>query len=252
MASRVINTGLYGNRAFEILSNMLKFTKNEFAKSKRTTMKLRSLKALECKRNIDDEIIFTGEFDHWRLRDRTIFEGMTKEHVLNHVVWLFKLQLMKMYARSIGEYFCGNVNTLPKVKKFWNRKNATEFTPSHMYNFKISANEMYYIYEKLKGRKNIDRHYDEKLIENIVGVSLDPITVEMKSALYDEIQRLEAERDLKTNELNKQKHSEIKLATDTINKKFDILTTDIHNEYHTKILTLQKEIKSLMSVEAIV
>lgn len=225
--TRTIHTGLYSDRAYSIFQYFITYLNNAFCDAKKTT-KTASLLNTIVKRAIDNEIVLESTVESYAYRSlkKKLWNGLTDNQVLRHIVWLYKLQLQQISGNDA-----------------WKRSNLE----SVLYTtFKL--NEVYFLYDMFHQRKNFKRNYPESYSDMLIGMPLDPITVELKNTQAEEIAKINAELQNKCDMLRNQKYTERDAAYKAIDVKYEQLVADAKAEAEAKIQQLKDEMKNIESL----
>lgn len=225
--TRTIHTGLYSNRADALIKEIITDLQDAYSGAKKTK-KMASLFNSEVQRGIDNEILITSTIRYGYYREKRLWNGLTDKQVLCHIIWLYKLLIIKRAGRDS-----------------WKRSCAATIPLSDS-DFKIS--EVYFIYEMFHQRKNFKRNFPKNYSENLIGAPLDPITVELKNAQLDEIKKIEAELQQKRDALKNQKYAERDAAYKAIDAKYTKLFAEVETEMAEKIQKLKDEMASITSL----
>lgn len=98
---------------------------------------------------------------------------------------------------------------------------------------KVTIADVYYVYDALKNRKNIDKKYSAELVEKWRGKQRDPIATEAERARREEVAKLTKDYDAKIANCSWEGYtyswrasgseaaSELKAAYEVLKKKFD-------------------------------
>jgi hypothetical protein len=97
-------------------------------------------------------------------------------------------------------------------------------------------------------RKNFKRSFPQNYSDKLIGIPLDPITVELKNAQVEEIKKIEAELQQKRDTLKNQKYTERDAAYNVIEAKYSKLITEAEAEAAAKIQKLKDEMDGIASL----
>jgi hypothetical protein len=225
--TRTIHTGLYSNRADALIREIITDLQEAYYGAKKTK-KMASLFNSEVQRGIDNEILITSTADTYWGRKKRLWNGLTDKQVLCHIIWLYKLLIIKRAGKDSWKRGCAA--TIP-----WSDSD-----------FKIS--EVYFVYDMFHQRKNFKRNYPQNYSDNLIGIPLDPITIELKNAQLDEIKKIINEKKHKIEELNTQKSRERDAAYKVIDMKYGTLIKEVEDMAATKIKQLKEEMKGIASL----
>lgn len=197
---REIHTGFYSDRAELIIRCLLDSEQRRLASMKHT-FKVNSMRYLNVKRAVDNEIVFTCEkFGGWR-SNKSCFCGISDADALNHIAWCFKTCVLNQLKNQL----CSDDET----RKNWNRSNDLNFrTSTTIHDIKVS--EAYFIYDHLRQRKNAAKKYSKEMGDELIGLPLDPIMTEMKIGMLDEIERVMKECEEEKRKLYYDKEAAVK------------------------------------------
>ena len=229
LETRTIHTGLYSNRADELIREIVADLQDHYIGAKKTK-KMASLLNSEVQRGTDNEILITSavESRYHYSRNRRLWNGMTDKNVLCYITWLYKLLLIKHAGKDSWKRSCDAV------------------IPMSDNNFKI--NEVYFIYDMFHQRKNFKRNFPQNYSDNLIGIPLDPVTVEIKNAQAAEIKKIEDELQTKLNTLASQKYNERDAAYKAIEAKYKNLETEAKAEATAKMQKIKDEMASIASL----
>lgn len=224
---RTIHTGLYSDYAHTLLMGIMTHLKSAFSNAKQTK-KTASLLNTVVRRETDNEIVFesVGSGYNYSYRKK-LWNGLTDNQVLRHIVWLYKLQLQK----TLG-------------KDAWKRSNLQVISDTT--NFKL--NEVYFLYDMFHQRSNFKRNYPESYSDMLIGMPLDPITVELKNTYNAEIKRIENELQFKLSTLDNRWYDERDAAYKAIKDKYMQLKADAKAEAEANIKKIKDEMNGITSV----
>jgi hypothetical protein len=223
---RIVHTGLYSNRAEELIREIVDDLQNYYCCAKKTK-KMASLFNTNVKRGVDNEVILETTSMN-RYRRTRLWNDLSDNQVLRHIVWMYK---------GLIQY--------RTEKDSWKRVN-NELIPHSDNDFKIR--EVYFLYDMFHQRKNFKRNYPDNYSNELIGIPLDPITVELKNAQLDEIKKINDELKHKRSELNNQEYVERETAYKAIEAKYLKLTTEIEKAAQAKIKQLQDEMAGIASL----
>lgn len=224
--TRIIHTGLYTDRAYTLISEIIFELKNQYSGAKKTK-KIASLFNTDVERGIDNEIILKSIKSYYYRHNR-LWNGLTDNQVLRHIVWMYK-GLIQCRAGSNA----------------WKRGN-NENIPCSYKDFKVR--EVYFLYDMFHQRKNFKRNYPKNYFDELIGIPLDPITVEVKNAQIAEIEKIKNETAAKLEELKNQKYRECEEANKVIDEKYTKLINEASAETDAKIKQLKDEMKGIASL----
>jgi hypothetical protein len=225
--TRTIHTGLYTDRAHSLIGEIISDLKNWYSGAKKTK-KIASLFNTNIKRGIDNEIILETTTQSYYYRNTRLWNGLTDNQVLRHIVWMYK-GLIQQRAGSNA----------------WKRENNGN-VPHFYYDVKIR--EVYFLYDMFHQRNNFKRNYPDNYSDELIGIPLDPITVELKNAQLAEIENIKNEKERKLKELNTQKSRERDAAYKVIDMKYGTLIKEVEDMAATKIKQLKEEMKGIASL----
>jgi hypothetical protein len=225
--TRIIHTGLFSERAFLLISELISDLQNYYAGAKRTK-KMASLFNTTVKHGIDNEIILQAHSKSYYYRRSRIWNDFTDNQVLRHVIWMYKLLIIKR---------AGNDS--------WKRGSTTTILRSDS-DFKIS--EVYFLYDMFHQRNNFKRNYPDNYSDELIGIPLDPITVELKNTQLAEIEKIVNEKKCKIDKLKNQKYNERDEAYRAIEDKYAKLMNEAEAEAEAKIKQLTDELESISSL----
>ena len=224
---RVIHTGLYSNRADELIREIVNDLRKSYGGAKKTK-KISSLFNSEVERGVDNEILITSSIGYSCYREKRLWNGLTDKQVLCHIIWLYKLLIIKRAG-----------------KDSWKR-DCAEAIPLSDGDFKIC--EVYFLYDMFHQRRNFKRNFPQNYSDNLIGIPLDPVTVEIKNAQAAEIKKIEDELQTKLNTLASQKYNERDAAYKAIEAKYKNLETEAKAEATAKIQKIKDEMASIASL----
>lgn len=225
--TRTIHTGLYSNRADELIREIITDLQEQYCGAKKTK-KMASLRNSVVQRGVDNEILITSTNEYRWSRTKRLWNDMSDKNVLCYITWLYKLLIIKRAG-----------------KDSWKRGCAATIPLSDS-NFKIS--EVYFVYEMFHQRKNFKRNYPQNYSDELIGIPLDPVTVELKNAQLDEIKKIEVELQQKRDALKNQKYAERDAAYKAIDAKFEKLVAEAETEAALKIQKLKDEMAGIASL----
>jgi uncharacterized protein with ParB-like and HNH nuclease domain len=182
--SVVIHTGFFTDHAKNILEDMKTFLSDNWG----SRQMARSADRLTIKKDYNNEVILCVENETSRWMRSSAFTDKDTKQIKEWIACTLKnmtYRLMKYRESNFKGY---KVSKSKRAKaNFWNRKNTAD-SLEILDNATIA--EIYYIFDSLLNRSKIDKHYSKKFIKNMVGLELDPLTVEMKKAFDEEVQKL--------------------------------------------------------------
>lgn len=225
--TRTIHTGLYSDNAYSLFKYLIDDLTIAFSNAKRTK-KVASLLNTRVRREIDNEIVLestVSEYSYFGSRNK-LWNGLTDNQVLRHIVWLYKLQLQKEFGKDA-----------------WKRSNSQSISTTA---FKV--NEVYFLYDMFHQRSNFRRNYPKSYSDTLIGMPLDPITVELKNTCIAEIKKIEAELQAKRNELRNQKLRELDEYRKALEAKYLQLEDEADIEAKVKIQKIKDEMNGIASV----
>ena len=225
--TRIVHTGLYSNRADELIREIVTDLQDHYCGAKKTK-KMASLFNSAVQRGVDNEILVTSTNEYRWSRTKRLWNGLTDNQVLRHIIWLYKLLIIKRAG-----------------KDSWKRGCAATIPLSDS-NFKIS--EVYFLYDMFHQRNNFKRNFPQNYSDELIGIPLDPITVELKNAQLDEIKKIEVELQQKRDTLKNQKYAERDAAYKAINAKYNQFETKARVEAAEKIQKLKDEMAGIASL----
>lgn len=225
--TRIVHTNLFSARAYLLLGELIADLQNSYSGAKKTK-KMASLFNTTVKRGVNNEIILEAYSSSWYYRNTRIWNGMTDNQVLRHVIWLYKLLIIKRAG-----------------KDSWKRIND-DLIPRSDSDIKIR--EVYFLYDMFNQRKNFKRNFPQNYSDDIIGIPLDPITVELKNAQLEEIKKIEAELQNTRDALKNQRYVERDAAYKAIEKKFEKLVAEAEAEAAAKIQKLKDEMAGIASL----
>lgn len=225
--TRTVHTGLYSNRADELIREIITDLQNHYCGAKKTK-KMASLFNSVVQRSVDNEILITSTTSYRWSRVKRLWNGLTDNQVLRHIIWMYKLLIIKRTEKNSWKRSCAE--TIPMSDK----------------DFKIS--EVYFLYDMFHQRNNFKRNFPQNYSDDIIGIPLDPITVELKNAQAAEIKKIEDELQTKLNTLKNQQHIERDAAYKAIDAKYSKLITEAEAEAAAKIQKLKDEMDSIASL----
>ena len=225
--TRTIHTGLYSNRADELIREIITDLQDYYCGAKKTK-KMASLLNSEVQRGVDNEVLITSTTEYRYSRIKRLWNDMSDKNVLCYITWLYKLLIIKRAG-----------------KDSWKRGCAATIPLSDS-DFKI--NEVYFVYDMFHQRNNFKRNYPQNYSDNLIGIPLDPITVELKNAQVAEIKKIEAELQQKCDALKNQKYAERDAAYKAIDVKFEKLVAEAETEAAEKIQKLKDEMAGIASL----
>jgi hypothetical protein len=209
------------------MSNIVIDLQNYYSGAKKTK-KMASLFNSTIKLGVDNEIILETSTRSYYYNSKRLWNGLTDKQVLCHIIWMYKLLIIKRAGKTS-----------------WKRAN-NESVPHIGGDFKIS--EVYFLYDMFHQRKNFKRNYPANYVDELIGIPLDPITVELKNAQAAEIEKIISEKKNKLDELSNQRYRERDEAYKAIEAKYRKLTTEIEEAAQAKIKQLQDEMESISSL----
>lgn len=236
MATRTIHTGLYGIEAFRIVDAVW----NEVLKiygDKRNTERAKSVLHTTAKQADDNELVFECE-SIWKYSCKPAFSNWNDKRVLDHIAWELKLRAAKK-ANMKGLDF----------KQEWKRRSLSSFTFSNAHDVTIS--KLYFIYDKLRGRKT-EKRYPAEYATELAAMPLDPIMTEMKIAQKEEIKKLEEQLNLTIRKLNDECYAEKERMRIEISNKYGKLVDAAKAETANKIKALKAEMDSFRNEAALI
>lgn len=222
--TRIVHTGLYSNRAEGLIREIVNDLQNSYSGAKKTK-KMASLLNSLIQRGIDNEVLITSTSPYcW---SKKLWNGLSDNQVLRHVIWMYKCLIIKRTE-----------------KKSWKR-NCTAFLDPYT-DSKIS--EVYFLYDMFHQRKNFKRNYPQNYSDDLIGIPLDPITVELKNAQLEEIKKIETDLQQRRQALSSQKYTEREDAYRAIEAKYKKLLAEVETEAAEKIQKLKDEMAAIASL----
>lgn len=225
--TRTIHTSLYSDHAYSMFQYFITYLTNAFCRAKKTT-KTASLLNTVVKRAIDNEIVLESTVDCYSYRSlkKKLWNDLTDNQVLRHIVWLYKLQFQRISGNDA-----------------WKRSNLQSVS-----NTEFKINEVYFLYDMFHQRKNFKRNYPESYSDMLIGVPLDPISVELKNAQNEEIEKIRNEMNEKISELDNEKYHERERAYNEINEKYNKLKAVTKAIAEDKIKQLIDEMNNISAL----
>lgn len=224
---RIIHTSFYGQRAREILAALLKMSQSDIARAK-NTFKIRSMKEICFGLGDDNECQFqVFNKNGWRWKGA--FNGWTDARTLEHIAWVFKNIVVRELARHSPD-------------AAWKRNCKAKIT---VIDIDFTVEEFYCIYDSLRARKNADKRYDSKLVEELRGTPLDPIMTEMKIAQREEIANIEKELENEVQRLEHERWTEIEKMRKNIVDEYNKKVTAAREAAKQKIAELSASMEAL-------
>lgn len=225
--TRTIHTGLYSKRAEALIREIIADLQYAYSGAKKTK-KMASLFNSKVQLGVDNEILITSTAEYSWSRIKRLWTGLTDKQVLCHIIWMYKLLIIKRTGKDSWKRGCDTV------------------IPSSDSDFKI--NEVYFLYDMFHQRNNFKRNYPKNYSDELIGIPLDPITVELKNAQAAEIKKIEDNLQTKLNMLSSQKYTERDAAYKSIDMKYKQLETEAKAEATAKIKQLKDELANITSL----
>lgn len=237
---RKIHTGLYTNRAEQIM-RLLLLSEQRQQEPMKHTFKVKSMLYLDIERNIDNEVVFIcKKFGGWTT-EKTCFFRNSDTDALNHIAWCFKSCVLRRLAKQLPN---GS-----EIKENWNRSATLKFSIESS-DVVISVSEAYFIYDHLRQRKNAAKRYSKEMSDSLIGIPLDPIMTEMKIGMYEEIERLKSECDKAVAKLYNDKEQAIRKYTDTVMAKYLEDRKALNAETSAKIAKIKADLAAMTAAAA--
>ena len=226
--NRTIHTGLYSDHAYSLFKCLIDDLTIAFSNAKRTK-KVASLLNTGVRREIDNEIVLestVSEYSSYIGFRNKLWTGLTDNQVLRHIVWLYKLRLQEKFGKDA-----------------WKRSNSQSISTT---GFKV--NEVYFLYDMFHQRSNFRRNYPKSYSDTLIGMPLDPITVELKNTCIAEIKKIETELQAKRNALRNQKLRELDEYRKALEAKYLQLENEANIEAEANIQKIKDEMNGIASV----
>ena len=232
---RELHTGFYSDRA-ELIIRRLLDSEQSYQSSLKKTFKVKSFRYLEVKRAPDNEVVFTcGKLGGWDYRNS--FDRISDADALNHIAWCFKQCVLRRLKSILLDE--------DKAEKNWNRSSTLNFRTNSINTDDISVSEAYFIYDRLRQRKNAAKRYSKELSESLIGLPLDPIMTEMKIGMLEEIERLKKEQEQTVAVLFNKKEEAVKKYRDEKAAEFEKARDAVYAETAAKIAKINAELNAM-------
>ena len=234
---RELHTGFYSDRAEMIIRRLLD-SEQSYQSSLKKTFKVKSILYLEVERAIDNEVVFTcGRFRGRGWDYMNSFDRINDTDALNHIAWCFKQCVLRRLKSILLDE--------DKAEKNWNRSNTLNFRTDSINTDDISVSEAYFIYDRLRQRKNAANRYSKELSESLIGLPLDPIMTEMKIGMLEEIERLKKEQEQTVAVLFNKKEEAVKKYRDEKAAEFNKARDAVYAETAAKIAKINAELAAM-------
>ena len=136
-------------------------------------------------------------------------------------------------------------------KAEWRRDNFSIPVPFlHSADHPVYVGDIYYIYDALKNRKNIDKKYDKKVVNKWRGKQNDPIVTEAERARREEVVKIETEyaEKIKNCDYDSYKYN---WGTQTDAKhEMKVKYDQLQDEFNQKVKQLEEEVGGKWKREA--
>lgn len=234
---RELHTGFYSDRAELIIQRLLE-CEQSYQSSLKRTFKVNSFRYLEVKRAIDNEVVFTcGKFRGRGWDYMHSFDRINDTDALNHIAWCFKQCVLRCLRNELSDK--------DKAEENWNRSSTLNFRTDSINTDDISVSEAYFIYDRLRQRKNAAKRYSKELGDSLIGLPLDPIMTEMKLGMLEEIERLKKEQEQTVAVLFNKKEEAVKKYRDEKAAEFKKARDAVYAETAAKIAKINAELNAM-------
>lgn len=234
--TRTIHTGLYGANLRHTIPALWGQVVYEHG-CKASTFKTRSTRATTIDVADDNELLINlGElYDRKTWHDVVAFNGWTDVEIFDHIAWNLKQLIVKAIKEKGGAEW---KRSCTDSVELYVRDNNSDLGRKKL---SVPVNEVYFVYDFLKGRK-VDKRYDAETNAKLVAQPLDPISTEMKIAQKQEIAKLKEQLEVELRRLDGERYKRIEEARTAIYKEVDALKDAARKCCDAKI----KEIEELL------
>ena len=195
---RQVHTDIYSNKAFDIFTAIHKYFRNNWS-----VQMSRIFAAFEIKQNPNGEIVLEFDKSHWRY-GRSGFSTKSDADIKAWLALNVKLATRKSITHThsnelrnqLGReaYYSIPIEELnKKYNALWNRDSDIKVKIFSTENTDALTRDIYCIYEKLFNRKNFNKNWPKKYVDELIGIERDAIATELEAARREELAKLEAE-----------------------------------------------------------